>query len=100
MERRLFMNLSPCGIDCDACPLKEKCGNGCQVSCGKPFYIKDFGVECCPIYDCSVKTKGYKTCGECSDLPCQIFFDWKDPSMSDEEHKEAVNKNVALLKLL
>ena len=48
------MNLSPCGINCDACPLKEKCGDGCQVCGGKPFYIKDFGVECCPIYDCSV----------------------------------------------
>ena len=94
------MNLSPCGIDCDACHLKEKCGNGCQNSCGKPFYIENFGVTCCPIYDCSVNKKGYKTCGECPDLPCQLFFDWKDPSMSDEEHREGVNTNVALLKSL
>jgi hypothetical protein len=92
------MKLSPCGIDCDACPLKGKCGNGCHDSCGKPFYIKNFGVVCCPIYDCSVNKNGYKTCGECPNLPCQLFFDWKDPSMSDEEHLKGVNKNVALLK--
>ena len=94
------MNVSPCGINCDACPLKEKCGSGCQQSCGKPFYIKDFGVECCPIYYCAVNKKGNKTCGECTELPCQLFYDWKDPSMSDEEHRQGVDTNVALLKEL
>ena len=92
------MNLSPCGINCDACPLKEKCGDGCQVCGGKPFYIKDFGVECCPIYDCSVNKNGYKTCAECSEVPCQLFYDWKDPAMTDEEHRQAVDANVARLK--
>jgi len=29
-----------------------------------------------------------------------IFFDWKDPSMSDEEHRQGVTTNVALLKEL
>ena len=100
MNGEMTMNLSPCGIDCDACALKENCAGGCQVNCGKPFYIKDFGVECCPIFSCSVSTKGHRTCGECPDVPCQIFFDWKDPSMSDEDHREAVKANVALLKSL
>ena len=94
------MLLSPCGIDCAVCPMKDKCGDGCQVCGGKPFFIKDFGVETCPIYDCSVNKKGYKTCGQCDEVPCKIFFDWKDPSMSDEEHRKAVNTNVALLKNL
>jgi len=92
------MVLSPCGMNCAACPLKEKCGEGCQVCGGKPFYIKDFGVEVCPIYDCSVNKNGYKTCAECVELPCQILFDWKDPSMSDEEHCKAIEDNVALLR--
>lgn len=95
------MNVSPCGINCDACPLKEQCGgDGCQVCGGKPFYIRDFGVERCPIYNCAVNKNGFKTCGECAKVPCQLFFDWKDPSMSDEEHKKAVEGNVALLKEL
>lgn len=93
-----MMLLSSCGIDCGACPLKEKCGGGCQVCGGKPFYIKDFGVEVCPIYHCSVEEKGYKTCAECQALPCQLFYDWKDPSMTEEEHCRAIDSNVALLR--
>jgi len=99
-QRRIKMNISPCGINCDECPLKEKCGNGCQQTCGKPFYIANFGVERCPIYDCSVNKKGYKTCGECAELPCQLFYTWKDPSMTDEEHCQAIDTNVVLLKEL
>ena len=94
------MNISPCGINCDACPLNEQCGGACQQTCGKPFYIKAFGVEQCPIYDCSVNKHGYTTCGECTLVPCQLFFDWRDPSMSEEEHKKAIEGNVALLKTL
>ena len=94
------MNLSPCGINCDKCPLRETCGNGCQQHCGKPFYIEKFGVECCPIYSCSVTKNGYKNCGECDKLPCQIFYDWKDPSMTDEEHRQAINENATLLREL
>jgi len=94
------MNISPCGINCDVCPLKVQCGDGCQICGGKPFYIKDFGVERCPIYDCAVNKKGYETCGECAEVPCQLFYDWKDPSMSDEEHNKAIESNVSLLKEL
>jgi len=81
-------------------PLKEKCGNGCQQTCGKVFYIENFGVECCPIYDCSVNKRCYKTCGKCTELPCQFFYDWNDPSMRDEEHHQSIDTNMALLKKL
>ncbi|MCL2167473.1 MAG: hypothetical protein FWH49_09345, partial [Clostridiales bacterium] len=40
---------------------------------------------------------GFKTCGECAEVPCQLFYDWKDPSMSDEEHRQAVATNVSFL---
>ena len=56
--------------------------------------------EQCPIYDCAVNKRGYKTCGECAEVPCQLFYDWKDPSMSDEEHNKAIESNVSLLKEL
>ena len=92
------MNLSPCGINCDACPLKEKCGDGCQVCGGKPFYIKDFGVEQCQIYECAVMKKGYKTCGECPELPCKIIYDVKDPSMTEEAHVQSIKDRTEILK--
>lgn len=91
------MNLSPCGIDCDACTMKEQCGEGCQQTIGKPFYIKDFGVPCCPMYSCA-KGKEYNTCGECKEVPCNKFYEWRDPSMTEEEHKQTVLSNVARLK--
>ena len=92
-----MMMLSPCGIDCESCPFFKDCG-GCGKIKGKPFYLKDFGFETCPLYDCPVNKKGYRTCAECSELPCKIFYDWKDPSMTDEEHINSINERTRILK--
>ena len=91
------MLLSPCGANCESCDYLKDC-NGCHAIKGKPFYIKDFGFEVCPMYDCSVNKKGYKSCSECSELPCQIFYDWKDPSMTDEAHINSINERVKNLR--
>ena len=90
------MNLSPCGIPCENCTLKG-C-EGCHNIQGKPFYLKDFGVDVCPLYDCPVNKKGYITCAECADLPCRLFYDWKDPGMTDEQHIQSINDRVNALK--
>jgi hypothetical protein len=45
-----------------------------------------------------VNKKGFKTCAECSELPCQIYYDWKDPSMTDEAHIQSIKDRVLLLK--
>jgi len=92
------MYLSACGVDCEKCPLKDQCGGNCHAVKGVPFFLKDFGVEVCPLYDCAVNKKGLKTCAECAELPCQLFYDWKDPSMSDEEHLKSVEERVGYLK--
>jgi hypothetical protein len=91
------MTLALCGIDCESCDSFDSCG-GCYKIEGKPFYIKDFGMEVCPLYDCPVSKKGYKSCAECSELPCQLFRDWKDPSVSDEVHLNSINERVRILK--
>ncbi len=92
------MSVAPCGLICESCSFTESCGGGCHEGGGKPFYIKDFGVEVCPMYDCAVTQKGYTTCGECAELPCQIFYDWRDPSMSEEQHLQSINARVEALK--
>ena len=91
------MNYSPCGIDCDQCEYFRECG-GCHAIEGKPFYLKDFGLDVCPMYDCPVNKKGYGTCAECPELPCQTYYDCKDPSMTDEEHINSINERVKGLK--
>ncbi|MCL2615411.1 MAG: DUF3795 domain-containing protein [Dehalococcoidia bacterium] len=91
------MLLSPCGIDCAACDYYKDCG-GCYAIKGKPFYIKDFGMEVCPMYDCPINKKNYKSCAECAELPCKTYYDWKDPSMTDEAHISSINARVKVLK--
>ena len=96
------MILTPCGSKCSSnyceqCAQREAC-SGCLESEGKPFYIKDFGLEVCPIYDCAVNKKGYKTCAPCPDLPCKIIYDWRNPSFTEEEHRKIVEMNVERLK--
>ena len=93
------MTLAPCGINCGEYEACQAAGcSDCNSIQGKPFYIKDFGMETCPLYDCPVNQKGYATCGECSELPCNIYYDWRDPSMSDEEHLNSINERVDRLK--
>ncbi|MCL1876003.1 MAG: DUF3795 domain-containing protein [Synergistaceae bacterium] len=91
------MKLSPCGADCESCNYLKDCGGCCEME-GKPFYIKDFGFEVCPMYDCSVNKKGYKTCASCPELPCRIFHDWKDPNITDEAHINSINERVKVLR--
>jgi len=50
------------------------------------------------MYDCSINKKEFHNCGECGELPCNLFTDMKDPNMSDEEHKESITKRVNVLK--
>lgn len=89
--------LAPCGANCTECPYEKDCG-GCFAISGKPFYIKDFGMDACPLYDCPVNKKGYRTCGECPELPCKSFYDWKDPSMSDEAHIQSIEERTKALR--
>jgi len=91
------MLISPCGINCECCDFFDSCG-GCHAIQGKPFYLKDFGVEVCPMYECPVIKKGFKSCAECTELPCQIFYDWKDPGMTDEAHLASINERVGILR--
>jgi hypothetical protein len=89
---------APCGVDCDGCCGKDDCNGGCFKSGGKVCYIAQTGLEICPIYDCAINKKGYKSCAECAELPCQLFFDWKDPQVSVEDHKKNIEQRVITLK--
>lgn len=93
------MTLSPCGIDCETCPFYQKDCDGCKAVKGQPFWTEGIFTDgLCPLYNCSVNQKKYETCGSCEQLPCKIYFDLKDPSLSDEEHKASIVKRVETLK--
>lgn len=91
--------ISCCGCVCSDYPCFKECGGGCEANCGKVFWLKYANLDVCPIYDCK-KKKGFESCSECDQLPCDLYFNMQDPNMTKEEHEESVRQRVALLKSL
>ena len=101
-------NISVCGIDCAIAGLECNKNNeefiqtpckGCNDAKGKLFWTKYLNLDVCPIYSC-VKAKRLNHCGECEQLPCNVYFGTKDPSLSDEEHQQYIKDRVETLKAL
>jgi hypothetical protein len=101
-------DISVCGIDCAiACTecnsmhdeLKQKPCRGCNAEKGQIFWVKFMGLDTCPIYACATN-KPVKHCGECAELPCKIYFEMKDPSISEEQHQQGIRDRVEVLKNL
>jgi len=96
--------LAVCGADCAPCPFFQKEFNGqtcagCRQTKGNPFWAaEDFNGGACPIFDCASTKHSFNSCGECAELPCALFFELKDPSMSDEQHRESITRRVNVLK--
>jgi len=71
---------------------------GCNAVEGKIFWTKYMDLDTCPIYQCCKNEKKLAHCGECVELPCQIYFTTKDPMQSDEVHKKNIEIRVSVLK--
>ena len=93
------MELSVCGLKCNECEFFNTTCAGCVRVKGSTFWAKEMmPSKVCPLFDCAVNTKNFKNCGECKDLPCQLFLNMKDPNSSEEEHRASIGKRVNLLK--
>jgi len=98
-------DISVCGLDCAVmcaeCNKIEELQNnpckGCNAMEGKVFWTKYFNMDICSIFACA-KEKQLKHCGECELLPCNIWIELKDPSMSDEQHQQSIKDRVDVLK--
>ncbi len=103
------MDISVCGIDCDIACIecnknneefsKEPC-RGCNAAKGKLFWTQFLGLDTCPIYNCCVNENHFSHCGECNKLPCSIYFNTKDPSISEEIFQQSIQERVNLLKTI
>lgn len=71
-------------------------GGGCRECQGKVFHQTD--GKACAIYECTVQEKGLIHCGQCDQLPCEIWMKIRDPKYSDEEFEENVRMRVQALK--
>ena len=93
------MILSACGLICDECEFYEKECNGCLAVKGQTFWAKEMMPDkICPLFNCSVNEKGFKSCGDCEELPCKMFREMKDPNSSEEEHQLSLVQRVGRLK--
>lgn len=92
------MIISNCGLLCDECNFYQKECLGCYQVKGGPFWSHDLPEKICPLFDCSINNKKFKNCGDCTDLPCKMFNDLKDPNISDEKHQKMVKVRVGRLK--
>lgn len=95
------MVLSACGLICDECEFYGQECSGCIAVKGQTFWAKEMMPDkTCPLFNCSVNEKGYKSCGDCVELPCKMFREMKDPNSSDAEHQISLKQRVERLKLL
>jgi hypothetical protein len=93
------MKLSACGLNCDECQFYPKECAGCYAVNGKPFWTAEAtSTGICPLFDCAINQKGFSNCGDCVDLPCKIFMDLKDPSISAAEHQKSIRLRVKNLR--
>ncbi|HNY24508.1 MAG: DUF3795 domain-containing protein [Bacteroidales bacterium] len=91
--------LSACGLICNECNFFGNECQGCYLVLGAPFWAKEHvpgGV--CPLYKCSVMDRKYAGCGQCAELPCELFKGMKDPNCTDEEHVINLRERVSRLK--
>lgn len=92
-------NISVCGLFCEECQFFKETCPGCDEIKGKTFWAQEIMPEkVCPIFNCAVNDKGYETCGKCSELPCNIFNELRDPNISDEEHESSISERIVRLK--
>lgn len=92
------MKLCVCGVNCENCPhLGEECIDGCEALGGRVYWTCYISQDICPVYKCA-KEKNYKNCGDCGQLPCELWYSLKDPSYTDEEHIRSINERTIALK--
>lgn len=88
--------LSVCGSDCGSCDCFGSLCKGCRQCEGKVFHQPE--GTACAIYACTVSEKGFKHCGECAQMPCEIWMRVRDPKYSDEEFEENVRSRTEALR--
>lgn len=91
--------LSVCGYECSKCDyFKKKECTGCNQIQGKAWWVGYVNASSCPIYDC-VKNHKIDNCGLCSELPCKLWYDLKDPNFTEEQQNQSIIDRVERLKI-
>lgn len=95
-RQREILGLSACGTDCAACPLHGEVCRGCNASMGRVFHAPE--GKACPIYACCCGKRRYATCGDCADVPCDLWRATRDPALSDAAFEASILDRLRNLK--
>ena len=90
--------MSCCGVICSECEFFPTDCGGCPDIKGKAFWLQFTEEDICGIYDCCIQQKGFKHCGHCSELPCNLFLESKDPTKTKAENEGILAKQIQQLK--
>ena len=91
--------LSVCGLVCADCEFFEKTCAGCYAVKGGTFWaLEMMPAKVCPLFQCAINERVYESCGDCKELPCEIFRQMKDPALSDEEHEKMLQVRIDRLR--
>ncbi len=95
-KQREILGLSVCGTDCAACPMHGGACGGCNEEKGRVFHTS--GGKPCAIYACCVNARRYSLCASCPSLPCAVWQETRDPSMTEEQFQKSIADRVSALK--
>lgn len=95
-RQREILGISCCGTECGKCSFYGNMCEGCNESKGKVFHAPE--GRACAIYACSVNKKKLRHCGQCGEVPCEVWRGTKDPGFSDEEFEKNIRHRVENLK--
>jgi hypothetical protein len=85
--KKKFTTIACCGLDCCLCPsFQSNSASKCPGCMGPDFNLKH---PPCGILTCCVKKKGFETCAECSEMPCDKLKGW-DKGDSFISHKRSL----------
>jgi hypothetical protein len=98
MEINMKREIGVCGCICSDCRIFGTECQGCLAMQGKVCWLPEVNMEICDFYECCVEQKQLTHCGECDEIPCQRFWQNKNPKWTAEQHRKIVESRVEILK--
>ena len=76
------MKIAACGIACEVCGFKDKCG-GCvsgtdSTAPQRLEQLKEMMGTYCPVLKCAIKSS-VAYCLSCDEFPCEVHYKWEIP---------------------
>lgn len=93
-------SIGVCGCICSECKIYNKSCDGCHAIKGKACWLDEVGLDICDFYECAMIKKGIEHCGKCNEIPCNKFWENKNPEWTEEQHRKIVEERVKMLKAL